>query len=130
LLLVEISLRAAGSTLFAAAPKFGADLFVHGVIALSQGFIITSMLLSAIVAFSIDHSFLKAALWAFAGAILSAIGIIHAYALTPQGVQNKFGVLEAPGFVVGYGLTGIALLALYLRQPSSPSSATVPAPRP
>jgi AGZA family xanthine/uracil permease-like MFS transporter len=130
LLLVEISLRAAGSTLFAAAPKFGADLFVHGVIALSQGFIITSMLLSAIVAFSIDHSFLKAALWAFAGAILSAIGIIHAYALTPLGVQNKFGVLEAPGFVVGYGLTGIALVALYLRQPSSPSPATVPAPRP
>src|SRR5215471_7345204 len=54
LILIEMSLRAAGSSLFAVAPKFGADLFVHGVIALSQGFIITSMILAAILAFSID----------------------------------------------------------------------------
>src|SRR5205814_6519805 len=79
LLLIETSLRAAGSSLFAAAPKFGADLFVHGVIALSQGFIITSMLLSAIIALSIDHDFLKASLGAFAGALLSSVRLIHAY---------------------------------------------------
>ena len=116
LLLIETSLRAAGSSLFAVAPKFGADLFVHGVIALSQGFIITSMILAAILAFSIDHDLLKAAFWAFAGAILSAIGIIHAYALTPQGVENAFGILAAPGFTVGYLLTACALLGLHFRQ--------------
>jgi AGZA family xanthine/uracil permease-like MFS transporter len=119
LLLVETSLRAGGSTLFVAAPKFGADLFLNGVISLSQGFIITSMLLSAIVAFSIDHRFFKAALWAFSGALLSAIGLIHAFVLAPEGVQNKFGWLAAPGFVVGYALTGCALLALHFRQPTS-----------
>ena len=100
----------------------GADLFVHGVIALSQGFIITSMLLSAIIALSIDHDFLKASLWAFAGALLSAVGLIHAYILTPQGVQNNFGMLAAPGFVAGYALTGCFLLALHFRKaPGTPS---------
>lgn len=115
LLLIEASIRAAGSTLFQTAPRFGADLFVHGVIALSQGFILTSMILAAIIAHSIDRELFKAALWSFAGALLSAVGIIHAYDLTAQGVQNHFGLLAAPGFVVGYALTGCALLGLHFR---------------
>jgi AGZA family xanthine/uracil permease-like MFS transporter len=122
LLLIDASVRAAGSTLFAAAPKFGADLFVHGVIALSQGFIITSMILSAIVALSVDQALLKAALWAFAGAALSATGIIHAYALTAQGVQNRFGWFAAPGFVAAYALTGCLLLALHFRARPGPAT--------
>jgi AGZA family xanthine/uracil permease-like MFS transporter len=116
LLLIQTSVRAAGSTLYDSAAKFGADLYLPGVIALAQGFIITSMVLAAVLALSIDHRFLKAGLWAFAGAILSALGIIHAYVLTPQGVQNKFGWLAAPEFVVGYALTGCVLLALHFRQ--------------
>jgi AGZA family xanthine/uracil permease-like MFS transporter len=119
LLLIDASVRAAGSTLFATAPKFGADIFIQGVIALSQGFIVTSMILAAIIAFSIDRQLLKAALWSFAGALLSAIGIIHAFVLTPQGVQNKFGFLAAPGFVTGYALTGCALLALHFSRPGN-----------
>ena len=116
LLLIDASVRAAGSTLFSVAPKFGADIFIQGVIALSQGFIITSMILSAIIAFSIDHQLLKAAFWSFAGALLSATGLIHAYTLTPQGVQNKFEWMAAPGFVAGYALTGCALLGLHVQQ--------------
>ena len=115
-LLVQTAVRAAGSSLFAAAPKFGADLFLSGAIALSQGFIITSMVLSAIVALGIDRQLLKAALWAFAGALLSASGLIHAYDLTPDGIQNRFGWLAAPGFALGYLLTGVLLLALHFRQ--------------
>ena len=127
LLLINSSVRIAGSSLFAVAPKFGADIFIQGVIALSQGFIITSMILSAILAFSIDHDLLKAALWSFAGALLSASGLIHAYALTPQGVQNKFGFMAAPGFVVGYALTGCVLLWLHLLQVRGGDG---PSPRP
>jgi len=113
LLLVETSLRAAGSSLFATAPHFGADLFVRGTIALSQGFILTSMLLAAILALSIDRQFVKAALWSFAGAVLSAIGIVHAYTLTPAGVQNQFGWLAAPDYAIGYLLIGLLLLSLH-----------------
>jgi AGZA family xanthine/uracil permease-like MFS transporter len=116
LLLIEASVRAAGSTLFLTAPKFGADVFVLGVIALSQGFILTSMILAAILALSIDRKLIEAALWSFAGAILSGIGLIHAFTLTPQGVQNKFGYLAAPGFAAGYALTGVVLLALHFRE--------------
>jgi AGZA family xanthine/uracil permease-like MFS transporter len=115
LLLIDASVRTAGSTLFLTAPKFGADIFIQGVISLSQGFIITSMILSAIIALSIDHDLFKAALWSFVGALLSATGLIHAYALTPQGVQNKFGFLAAPGFVAGYALTGCVLLGLHFQ---------------
>ena len=116
LLLIEASLRAAGSDLFSSATKFGADLFLPGVIALSQGFILTSMILSAIIALSIDRDLVKAAVWAFSGAVLSAFGMIHAFVLTPQGVQNQFGWFAAPGFVLGYSLTGVMLLGLHLRQ--------------
>ena len=129
LLLIDASVRAAGSTLFTTAPKFGADVFIQGVIALSQGFILTSMILSAILALSIDHRLLKAALWSFAGAVLSGLGIIHAYALTPQGVQNKFGFFAAPGFVAGYALTGCVLLGLHFQQSRTRSPFTTrPAP--
>jgi AGZA family xanthine/uracil permease-like MFS transporter len=116
LLLIGTAVRAAGSTLFAAAPKFGADLYLSGAIALSQGFIISSMILSAIVALSIDRQLLKAAGWAFAGALLSAVGLIHAYDLTPEGVQNRFGWMAAPGFAIGYCLTGGVLIALHFTQ--------------
>jgi AGZA family xanthine/uracil permease-like MFS transporter len=116
LLLIEASVRTAGSTLFLMAPKFGADVFVQGVIALSQGFILTSMILAAILALSIERELFKAALWAFAGAGLSSIGLIHAYTLTAQGVQNKFGFCAAPGFVAGYAATGFVLMGLHLRE--------------
>ena len=53
--------------------------------------------------------------WAFAAAVLSASGIVHAYDLTPTGVQNKFGWMAAPEYVVGYALTGALLLALHWR---------------
>jgi AGZA family xanthine/uracil permease-like MFS transporter len=122
LLLIDTAVRAAGSTLFAAAPKFGADLFLPGVIALSQGFIITSMILAAVVALSIDRNFFKASLWTFAGALLSAFGLIHAYVLTPQGVQNQFGLLAAPGFVAGYALTGCVLLGIHFRESRRPAT--------
>jgi AGZA family xanthine/uracil permease-like MFS transporter len=123
LVLIETALRKAGASLFDTAPKFGADLFVHGVIALSQGFILTAMVLAAMLAFIIDRNFLKAALWALAGAGLSAVGVIHAYELTPLGVQNKFGWLAAPQFTLGYALTAGLLIALHLWRNSGKSSA-------
>jgi adenine/guanine/hypoxanthine permease len=91
-------LRVAGSTLFEAAPRFGADLFVHGIIALNQGFLLTSMILAALLVQVIERRFLKAALWAGIAAMFSWTGLIHAYELTPAGVQNKFGFGAATGF--------------------------------
>jgi adenine/guanine/hypoxanthine permease len=114
LVLVETALRKAGTNLFDTAPKFGQDLYINGVIALSQGFILSAMVLAAILAYVVDRNFYKAGLWAGAASVLSAVGLIHAYDLTPLGVQNKFGWMTAPQFAIGYALTAGLLLALHV----------------
>jgi AGZA family xanthine/uracil permease-like MFS transporter len=113
-LLIETSLRAAGSSLEAAIPKFGNDLFIHGVLALSQGFLLTSMALAAIVAFSIDRRFVAAAVTAFACAAFAATGLIHAYTVGSGGIEPRITWMASPEFVFAYALTGIALLAMRL----------------
>lgn len=115
LLQIETTLRVAGSSLFTLWDKFGADLYIRGVVSLSQGFILTSMVLSAVTVFMIDRNFLKAAYWMFAGAILAALGLIHAYTLTPAGIENHFGWLAAPDFAIMYALTGLILVGLHFR---------------
>jgi AGZA family xanthine/uracil permease-like MFS transporter len=113
LLQVETTLRVAGTSLYACWDKFGVDLYIKGVVALNQGFILVSMVLSAAMVFMIDRKFLKAAYWMFAGAILSATGLIHAYTLTEAGVQNRFGWMAAPDFATVYALSGLVLLWLH-----------------
>lgn len=112
--LIEAALRAAGASLLEAAPKFGSALFVHGAIALSQGFLLTSMLLAAMLVFVIDGQLLKAAGWAIACAALAATGLIHAYRITPQGIENVFGLWCSPAFSLAYLGAAAAMVALHL----------------
>jgi AGZA family xanthine/uracil permease-like MFS transporter len=116
LMVVETSLRISGSSLLDAAPKFGNDLFIQGVIALNQGFLLSSMILASILVFILERDFLKAALWLMAAALFSSVGLIHAYDLTAMGVQNKFGFFAAPGFALMYGMGGIVAFGFYLRE--------------
>lgn len=120
--LVETSLRKAGKTLFEAAPAFGNDLSIHGMIALNQGFLLSSMILSAILVFVIEREFLRAAGWTAAAAVFSTTGLIHAYELTPSGVHNKFGVVAAPEFAIMYGLSAALLVLLHVVGRSSGGS--------
>ncbi|MEI6034337.1 MAG: NCS2 family permease [Verrucomicrobiae bacterium] len=111
-LLIETTLRAAGTPLEKALPNFGSDLFLRGVLALNQGFLITSMAFAAIVAFAIDRKFPAAAATCFLCAALSAAGLIHAFAITSAGVVPVFGWMAAPDFAAAYAATGICLLGL------------------
>ena len=124
LTLVETSLQTAGTSLYAVHDKFGGQLYIDGVIALSQGFVLSSMILSAILVFVIEREFLKASGWALAAAVLSALGLIHAFVLTPSGVANKYGIFAAPGFVIGYFASAGILAALHFsranKAPESP----------
>jgi AGZA family xanthine/uracil permease-like MFS transporter len=120
---IETALRAAGTTLFDAAPKFGAELSVRGLIALSQGFLLTSMVLSAMLVFILEKRFLRAAGWAMAAAVLSMVGLIHAYNLTPRGIENRLGFMVAPGFAVMYA-AGALLLTMLHRSSSARSTAS------
>jgi AGZA family xanthine/uracil permease-like MFS transporter len=116
LLLIETALRVAGSSLFTVADRFGGDLHIYGLIALSQGFVFTSTILAAVLAFIIDRRFDRAAAWTLGAAALSFFGVIHAYTLTPQGVQNRFGLNAAPEFALLYALCGGMLWVFHQRE--------------
>jgi adenine/guanine/hypoxanthine permease len=96
-------------------------VYLSGVIALEQGFIITSVLFSAALAYIIDKQFHKAAGWLAAAAILSAIGLIHAYTLTPIMPVPKLGFWAAPEFAIGYGISAIYMFALHKAGYSAPA---------
>jgi len=113
LLLIETSLRKAGSSLYDVAPRFGGDLYIYGIISLSQGFLLTCMILSAMMVFVVERQFLRAALWTATGAVLSFFGIIHAYVLTPAGVQNKFGIAAAKAYAFAYLIAALLLVVLH-----------------
>jgi AGZA family xanthine/uracil permease-like MFS transporter len=113
LLMVETGLRAAGKTLYQAGlGAFAGSLAIHGMISLERGFIFTSMILAAIGVFLIERQFLRAAWWSLAAALFSAIGIIHAYELTPGGVVSRFGFFAAPEFVGAYLILFVLFLAV------------------
>jgi hypothetical protein len=114
LLLIETALRKAGTGLYEVAPKFGGDLYIFGVIALSQGFMLSCMVLAAIMVFVVERQFLKAAAWTAVAALLSFFGVIHAFALTPAGVQNRFAPGAASDFALAY-LGAAALLVVLHR---------------
>jgi AGZA family xanthine/uracil permease-like MFS transporter len=119
--LLDLGVRKGGSSLFAVADSFGEELPIYGLIAISQGAVLTSMLWAATLAFTTDRRFFRAALWIFAGAILSFFGLIHAFQLTPQGIDTKIGWCAAPEFAISYALAAIFLVVCHFltRRPKS-----------
>jgi AGZA family xanthine/uracil permease-like MFS transporter len=112
LLMVETGLRVGGKSLHSVGlAPFGQNPAMHGMISLQQGFIFTSMILAAMGVALIERQFKKAAAWSLAAAVFSAIGLIHAYELTPAGVAARFGLFEAPEFVGSYLLLALLFLA-------------------
>lgn len=112
-LLIETALRVAGTTLAAAIPKFGNDLFIRGALSLNQGFLVTSMAFAALVAFAIDRRFLAAAATAAICAALSFVGLIHAWTLSGDAVVPVFGWNAAPAFSAAYLLLALFLVGLH-----------------
>jgi adenine/guanine/hypoxanthine permease len=119
--ILEASLRVAGVPLTVAmADKLGGEnIFLRGIIVLTQGSLLISMIFAAVMVFIIERKFLKAAQWTFAAAVFSFIGLIHAYRFTETGVQNGFGIASSPKFGLMYVLVGIILLLLHFHQKSS-----------
>ncbi len=117
LLMVESSLRGAGTNLW----KVGQDAFAKagfhlvGMVTLERGFLFTSIILTAIVAKLIDKEPKQAGGWALAGAVLSWLGVIHAWRITPGGVVSFFGWGAAPGIAVGYLLIAVLFFLFGLK---------------
>ena len=104
------------------APRMGGDLALGGLIALGQGSLLTSMLWSAALALMVQRRFAHAAAWLAAAAGLSAIGIIHSYSLTANGVESRIGWWVAPDFTLGYagGAAFLLACAWYVRGSHEP----------
>jgi AGZA family xanthine/uracil permease-like MFS transporter len=69
------------------------------------------MILAAIGVALIERQFVTAAMWSLVAAFLSAVGIIHAYDLTPGGIVSRFGWLAAPEFFLSYLLLALVFFA-------------------
>lgn len=85
------------------------DTWIHGAFALEQGFIFTAMILSAATVFVIERRFSAAALWCWAGAVLSAIGLMHSYRFTPG--DTVVDLSPAWPWALGYAVMGGVFLA-------------------
>jgi AGZA family xanthine/uracil permease-like MFS transporter len=109
--------RKAGSSLMEIVPRAGDDLALAGLIALGQGSLLTSMLWSATLALIVQRRFAPAAAWLFAAAAFSACGMMHAYTLTPGGIESRIGWWVAPDFTFSYagGALFLLICAWYVR---------------
>lgn len=112
LLLIETALRKAGTNMFETAAKFGSEMYIYGIISLSQGFLLSSIILAAFMVYLIEKDFFKAGCWLLIAAILSFFGFMHAFSLSESGVQNSIGFGTAPDFAFVYALTAFCLFLL------------------
>jgi adenine/guanine/hypoxanthine permease len=102
--------RAAGSSLAGVMDKLNGELALGGLLSLGQGALLTSMLWAAAMALIVDRKFVRAAAWLTAASALSAIGVIHAWRLTPAGVEGRIGWWAAPEFALSYAAGAVFLL--------------------
>jgi AGZA family xanthine/uracil permease-like MFS transporter len=83
-----------------------------GLISLSQGFLLSSMIWASICIFIIDRDFIKAAYWSASGAVLSFLGVIHAFSLSGNVIINNYSIPGSKQFMIGYALFAIVCLVV------------------
>src|ERR1700728_872065 len=111
--LIDAALRTAGSSILQTALLFGDQLYVYGLISLSQGALLVSMIWAAVIAYLVDRRFLHAAAWLAGAAALSGSGFIHAFRITSLGVETVIGVFAAPAFAFSYLAAAIFLVGVH-----------------
>ena len=107
-----------GATVIGRADAFAmAGLHIDGLVALSQGFMLTCMVWAAVSALLIDRKFMPAAVWALVGAVLSNFGFMHAGHLGPAGGEFDIGLATGWRWAIGYLLCAafFGLMHLYAK---------------
>jgi AGZA family xanthine/uracil permease-like MFS transporter len=109
-----------------------AGFAIEGGFALEQGTFCCALILSAITVFIIDRKFATAAAWSLCAAILSFLGLLHAWKYQPNDTVGTIPLLErlagggagheplipAAAYAIGYAsLAAILLLARFFAVP-------------
>jgi AGZA family xanthine/uracil permease-like MFS transporter len=98
-----------------------ADTWIGGAFALEQGFIVSSMLLSAIAASAIDRRFFRAGVYCLASSALSGVGLMHSYGYDIA--DTRLTLRPAWPFVFAYGAMAVIFFgARWLVVPDEGSS--------
>lgn len=87
-------------------------LQLDGLVAISQGFMVTCMVWSAMSAHLIDRQFRRAAAWAAIGAVAAFFGFVHAGTITPAGGLYDIGIGTGWRWTIGYLLCGAFFVAM------------------
>lgn len=123
--MISSTLAASGKTLGEVMPIFEtAGSHIPGLIALSQGFILSCMIWAAATVALIETKFTHAGIWMFLAAILSALGIIHSYQMIEGSVANHFGWWTFPEFSWAYLMVGVFFCAFgwwFRKNPQTPT---------
>ena len=128
--IVETALAKAGNgyALRDVAAAFSPDLFIYGMLALAQNFLIISIFFSAILARIIDRNWLAAAVWCLIAAAFSACGFIHGFlwdgpSFMPDltffhSVGPGGGIPNGIEFALVYVLAAAILVGMHLLKPA------------
>jgi AGZA family xanthine/uracil permease-like MFS transporter len=81
------------------------DTWIHGAFSLEQGFLFTSMLLSAAVVGVIERKWVAAGAWCTVAALLSVAGVMHSYQWTFGDTALKLS--PAWPFAIGYAVMAL-----------------------
>jgi len=113
LILIDTTARVAGASLYSLRTQLiGQELFLDGVIALNQGFIISSSIFASIVIFATERKYMVAGYWGIVAAGLSWFGVIHGYELHESGILYSLKWVSSPSFSVAYLLISLMFLLL------------------
>ena len=82
---------------------------IHGLNILERGYIFTCMIIAAVSAFLIDRRFFHAAGWSIAAAVLTFLGLMHAYQLSGNVVDYWLVATPLPEGVYTYAAYPIVI---------------------
>ncbi|MGC1275535.1 MAG: NCS2 family permease [Planctomycetaceae bacterium] len=82
---------------------------LHGMIVLERGYIFTCMILAAVSAFLIDRKFFTAAVWSLVAAILTALGLMHAYQIADNVPDYLFAFQQPADGATAFRAWDVAL---------------------
>ncbi len=90
----------------------GTGVLYKGLESVGGGSVLAGMVLGAMAVYIIDNQMRRASIWAFAGALLAYVGLIH-------GAQLGWAV--SPLVALGYAMFGLTCLVLARGQPDAPA---------